>query len=179
MPIYGTSCLYSGCCSDCPVYSPRHPYSRCTSDCTYALLIWASMPRTHLDALIVLLLIVPALKLSMPLTIPACDSWIGASIFPYPITPWWRGPSGQARFPCPPSLALSPSPWLTCLFLPARQSNRWMPGPKHTQSWRFPIPMPPIFLQPYSDSMKNWKCPNCRGKGGHWYMGEVVPGERM
>ena len=29
----------------------------------------------------------------------------------------------------------------------------------------------------YLDSMMSWRCPKCSRKGGHWYIGEVMPKE--
>ena len=40
----------------------------------------------------------------------------------------------------------------------------------------FPRPNAPHF-ELCSDGMMSWRCPNCGGKGEHWYVGEVVPRE--
>ena len=40
----------------------------------------------------------------------------------------------------------------------------------------FPHPLTPTFMS-CMDWDRRWRCPNCGGQGGHWYMGEVVPGD--
>ena len=40
------------------------------------------------------------------------------------------------------------------------------------------IPQPKAsYFELYLDGVTRLCCPNCGGKGEHWYMGEVMPGE--
>ena len=75
----------------------------------------------------------------------------------------------------PANSDLSSAPWLTSPFsLPAIPQ---MDAGAHTHLVLvFPHPNAPHF-ELCTDSVVSWRCPNCRGWGGHWYLGEVVPRE--